>query len=105
MAVGSNPAQAIISSHTSFCICFAWHKEWSICWVWLSKFSDALSAFSYASASNNPWRADLSVTIVILVPWVGFISDILPSVLFRNSSGTKVSFNKITFAKPCFLFE
>ena len=56
-------------------ISFDWHKEYIICLISLSKFSDILPAFTYARTTGNLWNICLGFSI-----WFLFLeaNDILP---------------------------
>ena len=45
-------------------ISFAWYKEYIICLISFSKFSDVLPAFTCANASSNLWSICLGVNIL-----------------------------------------
>ena len=53
----------IMLFYTFLVIYFAQYKEYMICWISFSKFSDLLPAFTRASAIGNLQRICLSVNV------------------------------------------
>ena len=70
----------ILSLHILLVISFDWHKEYIICLILLSKFSDILPAFTYAGTMGNLWNICLEFNI-----WFLFleVNDILPPSSIR----------------------
>ena len=77
-------SEFIILLYTFLVISFDWYKEYMICLISLSKFSDVLPVFTCLKAIGNLWMMCLEVNILRLewsekpVPSI-FIGNILPS--------------------------
>ena len=50
--------------HALMVISFGWHKEYIICLVFFSKFTDVLPPFTCASAIDNLWNNCLGIIIL-----------------------------------------
>ena len=59
-----NFIEFIILLHTFLAIFFAHYKEYMICLILFSKFSDVLPTFTYASAIGNIWNICSGVNIL-----------------------------------------
>ena len=68
--------------YTFLVISFAQYKEYTICLISLSKFSDVLLAFTCARAIGNLWSISLGVNILRL-EWP-FSEKPVPSVFIGN---------------------
>ena len=64
-----NFIEFIILLYTFLVICFAQYREYVICLISFSKFSDALPAFTCASAIGNLWNICLCVKILRPSPY------------------------------------
>ena len=86
-------------------ISFAEYKEYTICLVIFSKFSDVLPAFTCASAIGNVWRICLLVNIFSPLPFFVFIANIpllkRLRVIFRPSQGALI-LSKVFFSLSSF---
>ena len=58
-----NFIEFIILLYTFLVISFAWYKEYIICLISFSKFSDVLPAFTCASAIGNLWSTCLGANV------------------------------------------
>ena len=70
-----NFIEYIILLHTFLVIPFAPYKEYIVCLVSLSKFSDVLPAFTCASSIHNLWSICLRVSILSPFPYFAFYVD------------------------------
>ena len=79
----------VILLYTLLVIYFARYKEYMICLISLSKFSDVLPAFTCARAIGKVWNNCLGDNILSSLPYVNFIGNIpLSKALRVNSRST-----------------